>query len=161
MQLDRHKRTLELLFTAFVGVVVASAFVAALHYDFVSARAPLIIMAPLLILIGIQFNRTRKASRSEPPQPESAPPVSDDGIKGGSAMALIGWMALLMLSIYVVGHYVGIAVFMFVLLHLIAKESMRLSIIVAASVTGSIYFLFEQVFNIELYRGLIIRMFFG
>jgi hypothetical protein len=48
---------LELVFISFIGLVVIGAFVAALNYDFVSARAPLVIMVPLLILIGMQFNK--------------------------------------------------------------------------------------------------------
>ena len=43
---------LELVFISFVGLVVVGAFIAALNYDFVSARAPLVIIVPLLILVS-------------------------------------------------------------------------------------------------------------
>jgi cell division protein FtsW (lipid II flippase) len=46
---------LELVFITFIGLVVVGALVAALNYDFISARAPLVIMVPLLILIAMQF----------------------------------------------------------------------------------------------------------
>ncbi|MFQ5981747.1 MAG: hypothetical protein ACE5KS_00080 [Woeseiaceae bacterium] len=59
MSNDRHdKAALELMFISIIGLLVVGAFVAALNYDFVSARAPLVIMVPLLILIGMQLHKT-------------------------------------------------------------------------------------------------------
>ena len=55
----QRKITLELLFISFIAIVTIGSFIAALTYDFVSARAPLCVLVPLLILTGIQFNRTR------------------------------------------------------------------------------------------------------
>jgi hypothetical protein len=70
---------------------------------------------------------------------------------------LIGWMIFLLGTIYLIGHYAGMMIFMFLLLHFKAKESLRLSVIVTLIVTAIIFVLFEQIFNIELYRGLIFR----
>ena len=70
-------------------------------------------------------------------------------------------MVLLLLLILVAGHYAGIAAFMFVLLRLISKESLDLSLLISIGVTISIYFLFEHGFNIELYRGLIFKLWSG
>ena len=67
-------------------------------------------------------------------------------------------MALLLLLIYVAGHYVGISVFMFVLMYWISREHPVLALVVSIGVTVLIYFLFEHGFSIELYRGYIPRL---
>ncbi|MFQ5981748.1 MAG: tripartite tricarboxylate transporter TctB family protein [Woeseiaceae bacterium] len=64
-------------------------------------------------------------------------------------------MSLLLILIYVAGHYVGISVFMFVLMYTISREHPIFALIVSVGVTVLIYFLFEHGFNIELYRGYI------
>jgi hypothetical protein len=66
-------------------------------------------------------------------------------------------MIFLLASIFLVGHYLGMLAFVFVLLYFKAKESIKLSVIVTLIVTVVIYGLFEQIFNIELYRGLLFR----
>lgn len=154
----QRKATLELLFISFAAITTIGAFVAALTYDFVSARAPLCILVPLLILIGIQFNRSRGSTRF------NALKVSITGVVQGKdrnfnrATGFIGLMTLLLLLIYVAGHYIGISVFMFVMLYLLAHERLLLSLALAVGVTVGIYFLFEHGFNIELYRGVVFRM---
>jgi hypothetical protein len=153
--------TLELGFIACVGAVVVAAFVAALGYDFVSARAPLAIMVPLLILIAVQFNRALGAIPSKVFWADIARTARRENRRFNAAVVFIGWMALLLGLIFVVGHYVGIAAFMFFLLRRVSRETMRLSILVTAGTTMALYLLFEQVFNIELYRGLILRLLAG
>jgi F0F1-type ATP synthase assembly protein I len=47
--------TLELCFSIFVAIIVLGAFIACLTYDFVSARTPIVILVPLLILSGFNI----------------------------------------------------------------------------------------------------------
>ena len=149
----KRKTVLELCFITLVGLAVAGAFLRALTYDFVSARAPLIIMVPLLLLIGVQIQRTRKQTTLH--SVVSALSLAFRGQSSGfnAVAGFIGLMVLLLLLIYVAGHYVGISVFMLVLLRGISKESWLLSLTLTLSVTVLIYGLFEHGFNIELYRG--------
>jgi Flp pilus assembly protein TadB len=160
MSEEGRKQTLEMIFIVFFGFVILSAFVAALSYDILSARTPLFIMVPLLILIGVQFNRTRKAMLPKELQTDVTAAAGGNNKEFNKIMGLIAWMCALLVVIYIAGHYLGIVIFMFLLLHIVAKESLRLSIIVTVSVTAFIYVLFEHGFNIELYRGLIYRMLF-
>ena len=157
----QKKTTLELYFISFVGVVVVGAFVAALSYDFVSARTPLVVMVPLLLLIAAQFNRTRRASKTEVVLSDLSHALKGRNKQFNSVAGLIGWTILLMLLILVAGHYAGIAAFMFVLLRLVSKETKLLSVLTSVGVTVIIYFLFERGFNIELYRGLIYKLLSG
>lgn len=157
-----NKKTLELCFSIIVGIIVLSAFITSLTYDFVSARTPIVILVPLLILTGVQIRRSWKQASGEV---DLMADLSDvfrlknkefNGIAG-----FFGWMVFLLVLIFVTGHYVGIAVFMFFLMYLVAEEKLTLSIIVAVAVTIIIYMLFEHLFNIELYRGLIYRIWAG
>jgi hypothetical protein len=157
----KDKSTLELFFISLTGIAVIGGFIAALGYDFVSARTPLCIMVPLLILIGVQFNRARKAVRAETVKSDLSQVFKGQNKGFNSVAAFIGWMALLLLLILVAGHYAGIAAFMFVLLRLISKESWTLSLLISIGVTAIIFFLFEHGFNIELYRGLIYKLVSG
>ena len=47
------RRSLEICFLAFVGILVLMAFAQAISYELVSSRTPFVIMVPLLILIGV------------------------------------------------------------------------------------------------------------
>ena len=67
-------------------------------------------------------------------------------------------MSFLLLLIYVAGHYVGISVFMFVLMYWVSNERPIFALLVSIGVTVLIYILFEHGFNIELYRGYIPRL---
>lgn len=152
---DRRKQRLELLFISFVGIVILGAFITSLTYDLVSARTPLCIMVPLLILVGLQFNRSRKSATRTGFKADLQPVLKGKDLNFNAVMALIGWMALFLVLIYAGGHYAGMVVFVFVLLRFVSKESLRLSLSVTAVLTLSIYLLFEHLFRIELYRGLI------
>lgn len=153
----RRKAVLELCFIALLGLAVVGAFVSALSYDFVSARAPLFVMVPLLFLIGVQFNRARKSAHVSDMITELSHAIRGRNSNFNSVAGFIGLMALLLLLIYVAGHYIGILVFMFVMLRWISGEKLLLALMISLSVTALIFALFEYGFNIELYRGYMFR----
>lgn len=161
MQTDSKKATLELIFISISGLVVLAAFVAALGYDFVSARAPLCIMVPLLLLIAFQVRRTRRAARATSVIGDIGDVIRGKNAEFNSVFKLMAWMALLVGVIFVGGHYTGMVLFLFLLLHVVGKESLVLSIAVTIGVTLGIYLLFEHLFNIELYRGVIFNRVFA
>ena len=156
-----NKVILELCFIVVVGLIVAAAFISALSYDLVSARTPLIIMVPLLILIGGHFIRVKTASRNI-----DVPSILSLVARGGNqnfniVAGFVGWMVLLLALITVAGHYVGIAALMFILLRIISKEEMLLSLAITTGVTLMIFILFEYGFDIELCRGAIYTIWAG
>ena len=158
----KNHTTLELCFSLFIGIVVLAAFISALTYDFVSARTPIVILIPLLILSGVQIGRAWKAASGEGGVKIDLVTVFSLKNKEFNGIAgFFGWIIFLLLLIYITGHYVGIAIFMFFLMNLVAEEKLSLSIIVSVVVTFIIYMLFEHLFNIELYRGLIFRIWAG
>ena len=154
----QRRVALEFVFIAVIGLFVLGGFIAALTYDFVSARAPIVIMVPLLLLIAMQFNKTRRQAEHHLVLHELRHAVRGENKEFNSVARFIGFMALLLLLIYVAGHYVGILLFMFVLMHRISREHPVLALMVSVGVAALIYVLFEHGFNIELYRGYIFRL---
>lgn len=154
----QKKAVLELIVVLFTGIVVIGALLAALSYDFVSARAPLIIIVPLLILIAVQFNKKRKEAQQIGVFKQLSYAFKGHSSEFNSVLRFILFMTLLLLLIYAAGHYIGVFVFMFALLYWIAREKLLLSALVSIGVTLLLYLLFEHGFNIELYRGYIPRL---
>lgn len=153
------KATMELLFVALVGVVVIAALLTSLTYDLHSALAPLCIIVPLLILTGVQFNRARKAVAMSEVRRDLLEALRGQRATATAVFRLMGWMLFLLLSIYLLGHYAGMFVFMLLLLRVVAKEKLLTSLLITFSVTFVIFLLFELLFNIELYRGVIPGLF--
>lgn len=159
--LPEEKRTLELCFILFCGLAVLAALIESLTYDFVSARAPLVVIVPLLILIGIQIKRAWTAAGDVDVGADLSRAFKGRNKEFNNVGGLLGWMVLLLALIYVAGHYAGIAAFMFILLRMVSDEDLMISVGVPAGVTIITYILFEYLFNIELYRGLIYRIWAG
>ncbi len=158
---EPDKITLELCFISVISLIVAVAFISALGYEIVSARTPIVIMVPLIILIGAQFVRAIKASRIVDVSSVLSTVAKGNSKTFNRAAGLIGWMAFLLALIIVAGHYVGIAIVMFILLRLISKEELLFSLVLTTGVTIVIFVLFELGFDIELHRGAIFRIWAG
>jgi len=159
--MSQNKNTLGLIFSLCFGLVVAAAFVQALTYDFVSARAPLVILIPLLILSVFQIKRDWTAARGTDIKGDLSNTLHLNNSSFNSIAGFMGWMIALLAMIFVTGHYAGIAAFIFLLLYIVAEERFTLSASVAIIVTLVLLILFEFIFNIPLYRGLIYRIWAG
>lgn len=153
------KLYLDLMFSVFLILLLVIFFWAAKDYSWASKRAPLVIMIPVLamvlavtasIIVKIRTIRAadtagRKTFRMDP----------EDVSKG---FQILIWLVLLLLFFYVAGHLGGTALFLFVFIRFVSRESLRTAILVAAGVTVAIYILFERVLLISLYEGWIYDM---
>lgn len=157
----QKKVALEIVFLAVVGLFVIGGFIAALDYDFVSARAPIVIMVPLLVLIAAQLFRNRRAAEQHVVIHQLKHALKGEDREFNSVVRFVAFMAMLLLMIYVAGHYVGISLFMFALMYWISREHPILALLISIGVTVLIYLLFEHGFNIELYRGYLPRLLSG
>ncbi len=119
------------------------------------------ILVPLLILTGIQLKRVWGKSELSEVKNGLAAVFKLHSKEFNGIAGFFLWMIFLIILIFVTGHYVGIAVFMFFLMNLVAEEKLSVSLIISTVVTLIIYMLFEHLFNIELYRGLIFRIWMG
>ena len=66
-----------------------------------------------------------------------------------------------LLLILLGGHYAGLAIFMFCMLKLVSGKELFFSLAVSASITLLLFILFEFGFDIEMYRGLLYRLYKG
>ncbi|MGR3495985.1 tripartite tricarboxylate transporter TctB family protein [Citreimonas sp.] len=156
-----NRFALEVCFLLVVGVLVVLAFLEATTYAMVSARTPFVIMVPLLALIVIHAVRLWRASGGF----EVRERVSDT-LRGGSVhfnkvIGFSAWMVALVVMITVLGHYAGIFAFCVILMRFLAGESWKMTLLVALGTTAFIFGVFEVIFNIDLYRGLVVRYFMG
>jgi len=156
-----HEGTMQLCFIAVIGLILVAAFIQALTYDIVSARTPLVIMVPLLILAGVEFRHSWKVAAGTDIARQLFDVLQGKNSNFNSSAGFFGWMILLLALIFVAGHYAGIAAFMFMLMYMIAGEKPVLSLSISGGVTLIIYTLFEHIFSIELYRGLVYRAWAG
>ena len=154
-------KPLEMYLVSAAGIVFTMALLAAMSYDTLPARTPVFILLPLLILTVLQINRTRILTANGPSSTKSTRPVFGRENQLGKVLQIFIWTVLLLGLIVIAGHYAGIVMFMFLLLKVVSKKEATLALAIAASVTLVLYILFEIVFDIELYRGLVYRIING
>lgn len=152
---------LEIVFLGVVGVAVALAFVEATTYALVSSRTPLVIMVPLLVLIAIQARRLSKLREPLDVRARIAGALSGGQAALNKAAGFSAWMIGLVAMITVIGQVAGVFAFCVILMRFLAREAWGLTLIVAALTTLFVWGVFEWAFNVELYRGLILRYFLG
>lgn len=153
--------TLEICFLAFVGVVVVLAFFEALTYQLVSARTPFVIMAPLFVLIVVQGVRLYR-QRDEADLGHRLGMAVSGRMPGlNRAVALLLWLAALLLLIVGLGHYIGLAVFSFMLMWSLGRVPLLGALAITAGMLLVIFLVFEVAFDLELYRGLLFRWMAG
>lgn len=151
----------EMMFIVIVGIIVLLAFIRSLSYAWVSARTPIVIMVPLLILISVQIVRLRRIIHRGAVSGYVRAVLKGSDSRYRKISEIIFWMILLVFAIFIVGQYLGMALFMFILLRLVSRESWAKSLSISILVTVSIYLLFGFVFEIHLYDGMIYRLWKG
>ncbi|MDU8941803.1 tripartite tricarboxylate transporter TctB family protein [Ovoidimarina sediminis] len=152
---------LEICFLAFIAVVTVAAFFEALTYKLVSSRTPFVIMVPLLILIAIHARRLWRVREGFDPRARIAKAFGGQVGNFNKVLGISTWMVGMVLMILVLGHYAGVFLFCVILMRMLAGEEWMLTVLTAAGVTLFIWGVFEFIFDISLYRGLIIRYFLG
>jgi hypothetical protein len=161
----RHPRgnlyALEICFLGFIAFFVLVAFVQALGYKLVSSRTPFVIMVPLGILIVVHALRLWRARSEFHPGARIREALSGMTPGMNAVLGISAWMLVMVLMILVLGHYAGIFLFCVILMRFLAGEKWLLTILVSAAATFFIFAVFEYAFNIDLYRGLIVRYFLG
>lgn len=152
---------LEICFLAFIAIITAAAFLEALTYKLVSSRTPFVIMVPLLILILIHARRLWGVRSGFHPRARISEALAGRTVTFNKVLGISGWMVGMVLMILVFGHYAGVFLFCLILMRFLAGETWMLTLLTAAGTTLFIFGVFEFIFDIDLYRGLIIRYFLG
>ena len=152
---------LELIFVGVLILVTLAAILEASTYQLVSSRTPFVAMVPLILLLVLQFVKLLRRGSGEvfmrvisQARQRALPELN-------KVVGIVWWIASLFVTIFVLGHYVGVALFMFLLMRVVAKERLVLTLIIVVCITAILFVLFEYGFDIKLYRGLVHRYFAG
>lgn len=159
-QADGHF-ALEVCFLIFLAAVVLAAFFKAFSYQIVSSRTPFVIMTPLLILIAAHGYRLYRARAGRNTRQWLSDAVSGRLPMVRKIAVVNAWFVGFLALVVLIGHYLAAALFMFVLIGLLAKERLVMAIAVSLITTAILYALFEYGFGIHLYPGFIYRAFAG
>jgi len=145
---------IELLFCCLLLVLVILFIVLAGDYKPQTSRVPFAIMYPLaLMLLGqivLLLKRLKNTNFSLINRENS-----DNFFKGTK---LILSIISLLLLIYLTGHLAGISIFLIFFLKFISKKQWVLSIISGLSVSVVLYLVFQVLFKMSLYPGILIRI---
>lgn len=153
--------TLEIVFLGVIGLVTLAAFFQALNYKLVSARTPFVIMAPLFILIVLHALRLWRIRHEFHPGMRLRTALAGGNPHLNKVAVFSAWLFGLLAMIMVLGHVLGAFLYCVILMRFLAGESWKMALTVGVAVTLFLYGTFEYLFNIDLYRGLILRWYLG
>jgi hypothetical protein len=144
----------DLLFCLFLILLLVVFFIAAKDYSWASRRAPFVIMVPMVLMVaGQTWAVIVKLRRLRSAQSTGMATLKLDPRDVTKASQILIWLVLLLVFFYVAGHLGGTALFLFVFLRFVSRESLRTAAFVAIGVTASVYVLFERILLISLYEG--------
>lgn len=160
---SKEIRVAEVVFVLFLLALTVAAILESLTYSMTAARTPLVILTPLLLLvIGITVREIRAMQTDRARLTQTV----KDALRGqypkfNKFLVFSLWLVFLILLVAVVGHYVAVALFIWLLMRPVGKESNSLSIKVALGTPLAIYGLFDLVLNLEMFPGILYQLWAG
>ena len=148
---------------AMIIVSLAAGAYALLKWDFKTALVPVLCGAGISILCFCQLLKELKGGETKGPQIMDSGFDKDKSTERENLLGAIKYFAILgglFISIYVIGLYPSIG--LFVLLYLLASGEVSAvkSIVVAAVIVGAVYIIINQVAQEELPEPLLYRLLF-
>ena len=137
----------------FLLLLMLYVIIESLSYDYLQAKLlPLIVGSAVFILAALQLSRElqskeMKAATEPTPQTETKSLLCRLGVA-------LGWVVGFFLSIYLVGFFIAIELFLIAYLKVHGRGWIR-AICVATLLNAAIYGIFEIGFKFHLYWGLI------
>jgi hypothetical protein len=157
-----RKHYLDLLFYAFLILLLGVFIFAAIDYSSASRRAPLVVMIPMILMVlGLTMVTIAKIRRIKSSKTLGTVLKEMDPVAVSRGAKILVWLVLLLLFFYFAGHLGGTALFLLIFIRFVSKESTRTAVLVAVGVTVSIYILFERILMISLNEGWIYHMVTG
>ncbi|MEX1216442.1 tripartite tricarboxylate transporter TctB family protein [Saccharospirillum sp.] len=156
-------RVAEVVFILFLLVVTIAAILESLTYSMTAARTPLVILTPLLLLIiGISVREIRAMKRESASLAETARNALAGQYRTLNQFIVFSlWLIFLIVMVIVLGQYLAIAIFTWLLMRPVGKESNSLSIKIALGLPLALYGLFDLVLNLEMFPGILYQLWAG
>ena len=159
---SREDLRLEVLFIIALLALMATFFIMSIGYPTAARVMPYVFMIPLTIILISQLIRVLNLYRSLP-APDDQISEMDSLIKQLSKKKsvkgyfLVLWMIVFLILINLVGIVFGIGIFLICFLRFISEEPWRVALLIGIIVPAVIHILFQVLFGIILYPGLIGR----
>ena len=131
------------VFSAGLAAIAAYAVMTALRWPAKAALFPLVMGIPLLVLALVQMVIDARAAKVG----EDAPPHTR------AAVNVMGWMALFIALVFLLGFPLAVPLFIFGYLTLAGRESWLLSIALAFAAWGVFYLLFQRLLHFPFEAG--------
>ena len=110
-------------------------------------------LAIMLLIEALQIIQKLRSLKRVDPTLSLVPKI--DRHKLRKASQILVWLIVLLGMIYIGGHIGGIAIFLLIFLKFVSRESWKITIGVSVGLTIGVFFLFEKILGILLYRGII------
>lgn len=160
---SKEIRVAEVVFVLFLLLVTVTAIIESLTYSMTAARTPLVILTPLLLLIiGITVREIMAMRKDGAKLFETVKMAFQGQFPIFNKFLIFSlWLVFLIAMIVVLGHYVGVAIFIWLLMRPVGKEKNSLAIKVAVGTPLAIYGLFDLVLNLEMFPGILYQLWAG
>lgn len=159
---EKRRAITELLFGIFLLALLIVLFVMVMTYQPVARRAPLTVMIPLFVMLAAQlfiFYRRLKKLQSHQINDGKTEISIFKTRKLRKVLVITLFIISLMALIYLLGHVIGMAIFLIVFLRLVSRERWVLSLALGIGVPVALYLVFEKLLHIMVYPGIIHRYF--
>ena len=141
---------LRILFPSVLLVGILTLVLTSLGYQPLTYRAPIIVGIPLVALLAVEL---WKQSRYRQKQPDAVEEETSAAVTPRGYLAGAGWIALLLLLIYLVGYLLAIPAFVFVYLKRHGANWFTTIMVVLGAI--ALLAIFERILEVYLYRGLL------
>ena len=131
------------LFSGGLAAIAAYAVMTALRWPAKAALFPLVMGIPLLVLALVQIVIDVRAASVR----EDAPPDTR------AAVSIMGWMALFIALVFLLGFPLAVPLFIFGYLAVAGRESWLLSMALAFAAWGVFYLLFQKLLHFPFEAG--------
>lgn len=160
---SKEMRVAEVVFSLFLLAVTVAAIFEAFTYSMTAARTPLVILVPLLLLvIGVTVREVRLMRHESASLTGTIKSAFNGEYKKFNQFIIFSlWLIFLIALIGVIGHYAGVAIFTWLLMRPVGKESNSLSIKVAIGVPIVIFVLFDVLLGLRMFPGVIYQVWAG
>lgn len=162
-QTEQRRRVAELCFIAFLAIVGFAALFEAFTYSITASRTPLVILVPLLLLIILLAFREGRAAIINSTDVLG---IVRKAVRGGypqfrKFVQFTLWLMVLIAMVIVLGHYIAVGVFTYILMRLVSKEAMSLSLKISLAVPFAIFLIFDLALGLNMFPGILYQLWAG
>ena len=159
----RSLRVAELGFVLFLLLLTLGALAESMTYSLTAARTPLVILLPMLVLVLFLAWREIVAARTDVHDlvADIKAAFAGEYPKFNQFVRFTGWLVALILMVAVLGHYVAVGLFTYLLMRPVGGESRSLSLKIAIAMPVAIFLIFDVALGLRMFSGIFYQLWAG